>query len=325
MLRRLPPITDANVLVGTNTADDAGVYRLSDDLAIVQTVDFFTPIVDDPYSFGAISAANSLSDIYAMGGRPITALNLVAFPTQRLPLDLLSDILRGGSDKAREAGVTIIGGHSIDDPEPKYGLAVTGLIHPARIVTNAGAQTGDVLILTKPLGIGIITTGIKRERVDEPTIARVTDLMTRLNRAASEAMLAVGVHACTDVTGYGLLGHLREMVLGSGVGARVFASRVPVLPETWPLVADQVVPGGTLATQRFLEESESVAWADAVSHEARTVLCDAQTSGGLLIAVPEAKADRLLEELRRAGVSDAAAIGSITQPGQPVIMVEEKG
>lgn len=309
------------MLVGTTTADDAGVYRLSDDLAIVQTVDFFTPIVDDPYSFGAISAANSLSDIYAMGGRPLTALNLVAFPTQQLPLELLSDILRGGADKAREAGVTIIGGHSIDDPEPKYGLAVIGLIHPDHIVTNAGAQPGDVLILTKPLGIGIITTGIKRERVDQLTIDKVTEIMTRLNREASEVMVAVGVHACTDITGYGLLGHLREMVLASMVGAQIVANRVPVLPAAWPLAAEKVVPGGTMATRRFLEESESVEWADSVSNESRTILCDAQTSGGLLIAVPESRADHLLEELRRAGVTDAAAIGEITRPGQPPIRV----
>ncbi len=219
MLSQLPSCTDPNVLIGTKTADDAAVYRVSDTLAIVQTVDYFTPVVDDPYTFGQITAANSLSDIYAMGAAPLFALNIAGFPADTLPLDVLAKILQGGADKAAEAGISIIGGHTIKDAEPKYGMAVTGVIHPDKVISNAGARPGDRLILTKPLGIGIITTAMKQGKVSAATVAAVTEIMATLNKGAAEAMVTVDTHACTDVTGFGFLGHLSEMVRGSGVGA----------------------------------------------------------------------------------------------------------
>jgi selenide, water dikinase len=289
------------------------VYQLAPELAIVQTVDYITPIVDDPESFGAIAAANALSDIYAMGGRPVLALNLVGFPIKSLPPSILEAILRGGEAKLAEAGVTLGGGHSIEDLEPKYGLAVTGVVEPGRLVTNAGAQVGDALILTKPLGSGIITTGIDRGLVREDVIERITRLMAGLNRAASEVMVAVGVHACTDVSGFGLLGHLRELAAASRVSARVRASQVPVLPEAWDLARQGAIPDGSHNNARFL--AQFVDWAPAVSAEARAILCDAQTSGGLLIATPVENEAELLARLQAAGV-EAAAIGEIV-PGVP--------
>ena len=285
------------------------MYRLSDDLAVVQTVDYITPIVDDPFAFGAIAAANALSDIYAMGARPVLALNLVGYPIKTLPQGLLGEILRGGAAKLTEAGVALGGGHSIEDLEPKYGLAVTGVIHPERIITNSGARPGDALILTKPLGLGIITTGIDRQLVNGDLVERVTAVMTQLNRAASEAMLAVGVHACTDVSGFGLLGHLREMVEASRVGAKVYLPQVPVVPEAWTLVAQGSIPDGSRNNHRYL--SEFVRWGRSISPQAQMILCDAQTSGGLLIAVPPKRAARLLKALRQAGVESAAVIGEI--------------
>lgn len=305
----MPTIDDPNVLVGTDTADDAGVYRLSDSLALVQTVDFFTPVVDDPYSYGLISAANSLSDVYAMGGRPISALNIAGFPVNKLPLDVLAQILRGGADKAREAGVPIIGGHTVDDPEPKYGLSVLGVVDPAKMVTNAGAQPGDKLVLTKPLGIGIITTAIKVDRVPADLIDRAVQSMATLNKAASEAMLAVGVHACTDITGFGLLGHLYEMVAASGVRARVSMATVPVFEEAYEYVDAAIVPGGTYANQAYLDKF--VAYDPGLSNDQQLILCDAQTSGGLLIAVAPDRLQQLLDELASRGVKTASVIGEI--------------
>lgn len=295
-------------MVGAGTRDDAAVYRLSEDVAIVQTVDVFTPVVDDPYAYGAIAAANSLSDVYAMGARPILALNVLAYPQGRLPLEVVARIVRGGADKMQEAGVAIGGGHSLDDPQPKFGYAVSGLAHPDRIVTNAGARPGDRLVLTKPLGIGVITTGIKRERSSEAAVAAATEVMLELNRAASEAMVAVGVHACTDVTGYGLLGHLHEMTEASRVDARVRLSAIPILEPAWDLVRERVVPGGTYRNRRAAETY--VRWHPEVSEEARLLLCDAQTSGGLLIAVPADRLPSLLEALRARGVR-AAEFGEI--------------
>ncbi|MCL5960853.1 MAG: selenide, water dikinase SelD, partial [Chloroflexi bacterium] len=236
VLRYVPAPTDPNLLVGMNTLDDAAVYRVSDELAIVQTIDFITPVVDDPYNFGAIVAANALSDIYAMGAKPLFALNIVGFPAKTLPMSILGEILRGSADKAAEAGASIVGGHSIDDNEPKYGLAVTGIVHPDQVVTNAGAKPGDVLVLTKPLGTGIITTGIDRLLVGERTVERVTAVMSELNRRAAEAMVQVAVNGCTDVTGFGLLGHLHEMAKARGVAAEVTLETIPVLPETWELL-----------------------------------------------------------------------------------------
>jgi selenide,water dikinase len=294
--------------VGASTADDAAVYRLGDDLALVQTVDVFTPVVDDPYHYGAISAANALSDVYAMGGRPILALNIVGFPRSRLPMTVLTEILRGGQDKAREAGVLIAGGHSIDDPEPKYGLAVTGIVHPDRVVRNVGARPGDQLVLTKPLGIGVITTGIKQEKTSPAAAAEAIALMERLNRDAAEAMLEVGVHAATDVTGFGLLGHLYEMTSGSRVRAEVWARRVPVLEEARALVRRGAVAGGTARNCEYLTARVEFG---SLDEGERLLLCDAQTSGGLLIAVPPERADRLLDELRRRGVDAACDIGEV--------------
>lgn len=309
MLSQLPIFTDPNILVGTKYADDAAVYQLTEDLAIVQTVDYITPVVDDPYACGAVAAANSLSDVYAMGARPIFALNVVGFPVGKLPLGTLTAILQGGADKVREAGASIVGGHSIDDPEPKYGLVVTGIVHPKKVVTNAAARVGDQLILTKPLGMGIITTGIKRERVSPETIVEAVHIMATLNKSAADAMIDVGVNACTDVTGFGLLGHLHEMTSGSGVGARISLSAVPILPEAWTLVKDGICPGGTKRNRDALQGH--VTWAPKITEEGQLILCDAQTSGGLLIAVPKAKSAQLLERLQTAKTLAAARIGEI--------------
>ncbi len=320
MLCYLPPVTDPNVIVGRDASDDAAVYRLSDELAVVMTLDYFTPIVDDPRDFGAIAAANALSDVYAMGGRPVAALNLAGFPVGSLPLSALGEILAGGAEKAAEAGVAIVGGHTYDDREPKYGLSVVGLIHPDKVVKNAGAMPGDRLILTKPLGIGIITSGIKAKQVSEETTRTVVGVMTTLNRAASEAMIEVGVHACTDITGFGLLGHLREVTLAGGIGARVCLSKVPVLPETWALVKKGIVPGGARRNLDFV--SEAAVWDPAITEEHKLVLCDPQTSGGLLMAVPPESVDALLQALASKGVVVVAEIGEIVEDAHARIWVQ---
>jgi selenide,water dikinase len=305
--------------VGPETCDDAAVYQITDDLAIVQSVDYITPVVDDPYTCGAVAAANSLSDIYAMGARPLFALNLVGFPVAKLPLRVLGLILQGGADKVREAGAAIVGGHSIDDPEPKYGLVVTGLVHPKKIFTNAGARVGDDLILTKPLGIGVITTGIKRERVSQETVDQAVTAMTTLNRVAAEAMIEVGADACTDITGFGLLGHLYEMTSGSGVGARISLKAVPVLAAAWGLVKEGICPGGTKRNRQALEGK--VTWAPEIGDEAQLILCDAQTSGGLLIAVPKEKSARLIEGLQAAKTLAAARVGEIVAGAGEIAVV----
>jgi selenide, water dikinase len=309
LLGLLPKVTDPNVLVGSATADDAAVYKLSDDVALVLTTDFFTPIVDGAYDFGRIAAANALSDVYAMGGRPVAALNLVGFPDSTLDAGVLGDILRGGADKAKEAGIDIVGGHTIKTDEPIYGLAVTGLVHPKRIVTNAGARPGDALVLTKPLGLGIVTTAAKQDADPRGAIVRAIELMAMLNRSACEAMLEIGVHAATDVTGFGLLGHLRNVTKASGCSATVWVARVPVLEAAWTYVRAGIAPGGTHANRRFL--ADSVEYAAGVDEAAQLVLCDAQTSGGLLVAVAPERADRLVDVLGRAGVPCAAVIGRI--------------
>ena len=318
MLRQLPPIVDPNVIIGTRTNDDAAVYRLSNDVALVATVDYFTPVVDDPYAFGLVAAANALSDIYAMGGTPLFALNLVGFPRTGLPMAVLGDILRGGSDKAREAGISIIGGHSIDDPEPKYGMMVLGTVHPDRVVANVGACPGDLLYLTKPLGIGIIATAIKRGLASPETIDEAVAVMATLNRAGSTAMNEVGVHAATDVTGFGLLGHLGEMVNGSGVGARIWLDRVPVLDVAWEFARQGVVPGGT--RRNFDHVREFTTFAPEIDESAQLMLADAQTSGGLLIAVAPERADALEAALRGAGTLAVARIGEVVaEPGITVL------
>lgn len=276
----------------------------------MQTVDFFTPVVDDPYDFGRIAAANALSDVYAMGGVPITALNIVGFPVGTLPLSVLHEILRGGADKAIEAEVAIIGGHSIDDMEPKFGMAVTGRVHPDRILTNAGGTAGDILVLTKPLGVGILTTAIKRGRLDEAETRAVVELMAALNRAAGEVAAEHGLRAATDVTGYGLLGHAHEMGLASGLSVEIEAGKVPLLtPRVLDLAAEGVVPGGSRKNLRFMEERAD--WDSAVGPALLQALADAQTSGGLLLAVPPAKLDGLLASLVRRGTPSAAPIGRL--------------
>jgi cysteine desulfurase len=319
VLADLPVPDDARVLVGLNTADDAAVYKLRDDTAIVQTVDFFTPIVDDPYHFGAIAAANAFSDVYAMGGRPVFALNIVGFPSHRLPMEVLREILKGAQDKAKEAGVSIIGGHTVDDTEPKFGLAVTGLIHPDKILTNATAEPGDVLILTKPLGLGILTTAIKRGMVDEGTLEYVINLMSALNREAADTMADFEVSACTDITGFGLLGHLKEMVKASGVDAEVQAEDVPVIEQAKDFIAADVIPGGTLNNADFV--SDCVEWPQRLSRTMKILLCDAQTSGGLLISIPSRSGAQLVQSLHANGIADARVIGRITSVGTGKIVV----
>jgi selenide, water dikinase len=316
ILKSLPAVFDARVLVGTE--DDAGVYKLTDDLAIVQTVDFFTPIVDDPYDFGAIAAANALSDIYAMGAKPLTALNLVAFPKDG-PLDVLSLIVRGGADKAMEAGVSIIGGHSIDDREPKYGMAVTGTVHPEKMVLKGGAKSGDRLVLTKPLGTGIISTAIKAGRAPEEMIEIATRNMKTLNKNAADAMVEAGCRGATDITGFGLLGHLHEMLHTSGVSARLNLSAVPLIPGVREL-AKFSVPGGTRANLRYV--SDKIVWAKGITEDEKLMLADAQTSGGLLIAVPRDKLDALLNGLAARGVLTKEVIGEVTEGDAGKIFVD---
>jgi selenide,water dikinase len=305
----LPFPQDPNVLSSFHNQDDSAVYRLSDETALVQTVDYITPVVDDPYTFGAVAAANALSDIYAMGARPVTALNLVGFPVKTLPLSWLEAILRGGADKVMEAGASLVGGHSIDDHEPKYGLSVTGLVHPEGIIRKKGALPGDRLVLTKPLGIGIITTGIDRELVSQDIIEQVTAVMLKLNKDASLAMQQVGVHAATDVTGFGLLGHLHELLVASEVGAKISLEKVPILQETWELARQGVIPDGSHNNYRYL--ADTVTWDTAITPDAQMILCDAQTSGGLLIAVAPEKAEILMDQLIKRGVMDAAIIGEV--------------
>ena len=316
MLRSLPAATDPRVLVGADTADDAAVYQLSDDLALVATVDYITPVVDDPFVWGGIAAANALSDVYAMGARPIFGLNVVNFPREGLRLDVLERVIAGGAAKASEAGIAILGGHSVDDPEPKYGLVALGTVHPQQVICNVGAQPGDALLLTKPLGLGILTTAIKRDLLSPAGVERAVAVMLTLNRAASEAMLArPGVHAATDVTGFGLLGHLVEMLGSSGIGARVSASSVPVLEEAWDLARQDVVPGGT--RRNLAAVAPFVDWSERLSSVDQLVLADAQTSGGLLIAVAPDAAEPLLGELAARGVSWSARIGTFTdRPGR---------
>lgn len=310
-MRLLPQIDDPNVLVGTSTADDAAVYKVNDSLAIVQTVDYFTPVVDDPYTFGAITAANSLSDIYAMGAQPLFALNVVGFPSKKLPMEVLADILRGGAAKAVEAGINVIGGHTIDDPEPKYGLVVTAVIHPSKVITNAGAKEGDYLVLTKPLGIGIITTAMKKGVAGQRTIDEAIKVMSTLNKNAAAAMIKVGVNACTDITGFGFLGHLHEMVKASGLGAKLAMEAIPVIEETWDLIKNitGVIPGGTRKNLDFLREH--LVYNHSISEEELLILADAQTSGGLLISVSEAGLANLINELKAAGVETTAVVGRV--------------
>lgn len=306
------PFADPAVLVDASTGDDAAVYRIDDARALVATVDFFTPIIDDPYDFGRIAATNALSDIYAMGARPLFALNLIGFPRRLLDAGLIEEIVRGGGDVARDAGIAVVGGHSIDDPEPKYGMCVIGEVHPERIVRNVGARPGDLLVLTKPLGTGVIATAAKAEAAPETALRGAIAVMTTLNRAASRAMLEIGAHAATDVTGFGLLGHLHALLRASGVSARVHASSVPVLAGARELADRGHIPGGTKRNRE--DASPIVTWSSDVPAVLRVLLSDAQTSGGLLIAAPADRALELIEKLRPSQPWPAAIIGEV-RPG----------
>jgi len=313
---------DPNLIVGMERADDAGVYKLSEDLAIIQTVDFFTPIVDDPYMFGQIAAANALSDVYAMGGKPLTAMNIVCFPAKTMDISILREILKGGLDKIREAGATLVGGHSVEDSELKYGLSVTGIIHPSKVLTNVGAEAGDRLILTKPLGTGIINTAIKAGMADEKSIEMVTNYMAGLNNTASEVMQELGVSACTDVTGFGLLGHAFEMIQGTGKGIIIHASKVPVFPGALKFAETGLVPGGTYRNRDFRIHQVDVD--PGVSPYLLDILFDPQTSGGLLIAVPEEKAEKMVRRLKERGIEEAATIGEVVNDPRERIAVVVK-
>ncbi|MFC5465259.1 selenide, water dikinase SelD [Lederbergia graminis] len=319
VIKMLPPASpNPNLLVGLDTSDDAGVYKLTDDLAIVQTLDFFTPIVDDPYSFGQVAAANAISDIYAMGGKPLTALNIVAFPIATLDKKILAEILQGASDKLKEAGATLVGGHSIDDKEPKFGLAVTGTVHPDKVRTNAGAKIGDNLILTKPIGVGILSSSLKKGLLSESEIANVTNVMSTLNKTAAERMESFTVHACTDVTGFGLLGHASEMAKGSNKGIRIWKEDVPILDRVRELAEQGVIPGGT--KNNFAHLEGSVTFPENMDQIDQWILCDAVTSGGLLISVAGDEAQELLSTLHNAGVQ-ASIIGEVIeeQPGHVIV------
>ncbi|HMP80032.1 MAG TPA: selenide, water dikinase SelD [Pirellulaceae bacterium] len=319
LLAGLPPITDPNVLVGSATADDAAVYRISDDLALVLTTDFFTPIVDNAYDFGAIAAANALSDVYAMGGQPLAALSIVGFPDNLLPPSVLLEILKGAADKAQQAGIAIIGGHTIKAEEPIFGLAVVGTIKPDQVVTNHLGQAGDLLILTKPIGLGIVTTAAKNDQDRLGAISEAIRIMTTLNQDASEVLIEAGVRAMTDVTGFGLLGHLRNMVSASQVSAEVWFDEVPVIEAARQYVQEGIAPGGTHANRRFLVDW--VTFNSDISKEEELLLCDAQTSGGLLAAVPAESAELALKSLHQRCHFVSAIVGRLTDSAPPRISV----
>lgn len=318
-MKSLPRHAHPDLLIGLEAADDAGVYRLTPELALIQTVDFFTPVVNDPYQFGQIAAANALSDIYAMGGRPLTALNIACFPLQTTPADTLKAILRGGMDKIHEAGALLIGGHSVEDPELKYGLSVTGVVHPERVLTKGGAQVGDVLILTKPLGTGIIATALKGRLASKEAEEAAIRVMGTLNRAAAEALEGLAPHAVTDITGFGLLGHSLEMAQAGGAEFTFYSSRVPFLSYARDYAAMGLVPAGSHANRRFCEKHLSVD--GRVSAIDLDLLSDAQTSGGLLIAISPKEGKVLMNRLPERGVVEAAVIGEVTGTGVGKIII----
>jgi selenide,water dikinase len=311
-MRDLPVISHPNLLVGMETSDDAGVYKLTSDTALVQTLDFFTPIVDDPYQFGRIAAANALSDVYAMGGRPLTAMNIVCFPITDMPKEILKDILRGGLEKIHEAEAVLVGGHSVDDQELKYGLSVTGVVHPEKILTNKGVEVGDKLILTKPLGTGIIATAVKGKLASRDAIDTLIDVTSTLNDKPSQIMLGYNVHACTDVTGFGLGGHVLEMARGSHVEIAIYAEKIPIIPEAKEYALMGLIPAGSYATKHFCEsmvEAET-----RVETVLMDLIFDPQTSGGLVIAISPDQADACLSKLQDAGVQSVAIIGQAIAP-----------
>ena len=307
------------MIVGTETSDDAGVFRLTPDLAIVNTVDFFTPIVDDPYTFGQIAAANALSDVYAMGGEPRTALNIVGFPSGQLEMEVLAEILNGGAERVKAAGAVVIGGHTIIDDELKYGMAVTGVIHPDRVIRNVGVRDGDALILTKALGTGIITTALKRRKVPDESLAAAIASMIELNRAASEVMRKFPTHACTDITGYGLLGHALEMTRNGSVTLVLESSKLPLLPNAIDLAEHGVLTGGCKRNRDYLQDKVSID--SSVSEGLVEVAFDPQTSGGLLIAAPVEQAGELVKQLQANGVDKATIVGHCTALQKAAVML----
>jgi selenide, water dikinase len=320
-LRPLPLERHPDLLVGTETADDAGVFKLTEELALVQTVDFITPIVDDPYLFGQIAAANSLSDVYAMGGKPLTAMNVIGFPRLSLDISILTEILRGGLEKIHEAGAVLMGGHTVEDAELKYGLSVTGTVHPRKILTNKASRAGDVLVLTKPIGTGMISTAHKAEMAEPEFLRRAIDSMARLNRQAAEAMALCLVHACTDITGFGLIGHAAEMARGAGLSFRLFYSRIPLLAGTREYAAMGMVPAGAYCNQTHFDPE--VRLSGRVPELERIILHDPQTSGGLLVALPREEGEKFLHLCRETGISEAALIGEVVPREKEWIIVEE--
>jgi cysteine desulfurase len=311
ILGKIPVSADPDILVDQRNSDDAAVYKINDMTAIVQTVDVISPIVDDPYSFGVIAAANALSDIYAMGARPLFALSIIGFPDKLLSIEVLHRIISGATDKVGQAGIAIIGGHTIEDNEPKFGLVVTGVIHPGKIITNSGAQPGDAVILTKPIGTGIVSTALKRGMVDPETAKEIIFSMSELNDKAASVMLEFPVNACTDVTGFGLLGHLKEMITGSKTGAEIKLDDVPIFPVAWELATANIIPGGSKNNLDFI--SDSIEWDNDIPETAKIILSDAQTSGGLLITLPFNKSQSFVKELQASGVKNATLIGRITK------------
>jgi selenide,water dikinase len=320
VLKGLGITRNRRLLVGRNTLDDAAVYRLAADQAMVSTVDLFTPVVDDPASYGRIAAANAMSDIYAMGGRPLVALNVLCFSPEAVPKHVVRQILKGGQEKVLEAGAVVGGGHSMDDKELKFGLCVTGIVRPDEVVRNSGALPGDLLILTKPLGIGLMTTGIKFDLLSRAGIRKVTSVMEDLNATASRVMLRHGATACTDITGFGFLGHAGELAGASGVDLEVRMSAVPVMTEAYEMLRAEAIAGGLWANRSFVEPMLDRA---GIPDEDINVLCDPQTSGGLLMSVPEARSGQALASLRRAGVSGAAIVGKVLARGDGRIIVRK--
>ncbi len=318
LLPKQDPVPE--LLVGHETSDDAGVFQLTDSIALIQTLDYFTPIVDDPYMFGQIAAANALSDVYAMGGQPKTVMNIVGYPIKKLGPDMLSEILRGAADKVKESGALTVGGHSIDDQEPKFGLSVTGIVHPNKVWKNVGAQPGDVLVLTKPVGVGILTTGIKRNVVTMEQEHAVTETMAMLNKTAAEVLTNFHPHAVTDVTGFGLLGHGSEMARGSGVSFEISFSQVPILEGAIELAKDGVVPGGSKSNHKWLQDDVVY---EEIHPDEQLVLCDAITSGGLLVSLNEKDARTYIENLYTNGLAQASIIGRVTEKREKLIYVKK--
>ncbi len=320
-LKSIQVIHDPNLIVGMERPDDAGVYRIAPDLALILTLDFFTPVVDDPYDFGQIAVTNALSDVYAMGGRPLLAMNIICFPEKGMDIEILHEVLKGGSDKMAEAGVLLVGGHSVDDPEIKYGLSVTGTVHPERVLKNTGGMPGDAIILTKPLGCGIISTAIKADLASRSAEEKAIGIMKELNRKAAEAMEGFSIHACTDVTGFGLLGHACEMVEGTGAGMSLSASRIPILSEAVEYARMGLIPAGAYRNREY--RSNMVDFQGGISDDHRIIFFDPQTSGGLLIVLPEHDAGKLLDRLHNEGVVEASIIGGITHEHPGRISVSE--